>query len=736
MILTVTPRRPRSLLLLLALPLLSSPAAMRAQDPAADRNAPIKLDQYTVSTDEDDSFDETGMGTYDAELQDAPFANDLVSLNDDTDDDSLISSDDDISAITTPSPEDRITGDTRFKLRGVNIPELRDGFIRIGVPESLNVRHTLIIQGALIPVLGRAAPGGIRSTETARPRARSQVQTSLMWSSHHRQRYGLEYTGPVIRKKLWQRIAVDWSKTAGPEQFAHTDSRDANLGFTWKHSRRASTRVAIDYSETRADASPGIPDYRASDSDLILGPYLPLAEFNANGPTGDIFRRSTSATVQFDGAPLPRLSVRANLEGWRRTLERDHYPRPVLDLDTGRFSGVRKPRHLVQDDRAYVAQLEATWRFRWLGADQKALVAAGRTAAASDREDRTLDNAALAAFPDSALHFDPAAPDYYRPAYTPGLYSRLLTDRAVDSTYTAIEASDRIALRGGRYVISAGLRFDRVDQRVANDLPSASVPLIADHTTQLSHHIALNWVAQPSRLLLFAAASTAFDPTTPVDSRTGRIQPNENTLGYEAGLKARLAGGKFTLSASALLLYNRDISRRNPLYNDPIADVNQTQPELVAAGQERFTGAHFEGRWQPTPTLRLRTRGYWLDAVTTASPDLPQEVGRKVSRLPALSFNTELRRSPPDRQPGYTWELAWQYIGSYVATYPDAKHAYLAYPGYALFAASAGYRWIRADKRSVSLTVGVRNLLDRNLLASNARTGAGREFIASGSVAF
>jgi hypothetical protein len=75
-------------------------------------------------------------------------------------------------------------------------------------------------------------------------------------------------------------------------------------------------------------------------NDLILGPCLPLAGFNANGPAGDIVRRSTITALQFDGAPRPGLSVRVNLEGWARSITRDHYPHPVLDLDTGLFSGV------------------------------------------------------------------------------------------------------------------------------------------------------------------------------------------------------------------------------------------------------------------------------------------------------------------------------------------------------------------------------------------------------------
>ena len=112
---------------------------------------------------------------------------------------------------------------------------------------------------------------------------------------------------------------------------------------------------------------------------------------------------------------------------------------------------------------------------------------------------------------------------------------------------------------------------------------------------------------------------------------------------------------------------------------------------------------------------------------TTASPDLPEEVGRHITRLPSLSLNTGLSRRPAGKSNGCTWSLSWQYISSYVANYADARRAYLAYPGYHLFAGSIGYQWTWTGRR-FEIDAGVRNALDRDLLASNARIGAGREY--------
>jgi iron complex outermembrane receptor protein len=238
-----------------------------------------------------------------------------------------------------------------------------------------------------------------------------------------------------------------------------------------------------------------------------------------------------------------------------------------------------------------------------------------------------------------------------------------------------------------------------------------------------------------NKLLAFANTSTAFDPSTPVDARTGRIQDNETTLGYETGLRGRALGGRLDYAASGYLLYNRHIARRNPLYNDPVADANQTQPQLVASGEERFSGGRLELKWTATKTLVFALKGVFSRAITTASPDLPQEAGRPITRLPSYTVSANLRHRPPGNQAGFTWGAGWQYLDGYVANYEDTRRDFLDYPGYGLFNLSSGYQW-RWGTRQLQLEAALRNAFDRDLLASHARVGAGRELTVSTRLVF
>lgn len=717
---------------------LSSPwlRGQAAPEPAKapSTEAPIVLEDYTVETTAEE-YDATGMGSIDDEMRDEPFANDLIAVSDYTVEGETLAMNADLAVVAEPSPAERVAGGDRLNLRGFPTPALRNSFIQVGMPETLNTAQTIIIQGPLVPVLGRAAPGGIQNFMTARPRAREQIRFGSAVTTRDRQRSSLEYTSPIVQKKFWQRLAVEWQRAGGPERFSTEETRAAYAALTWRHSRTASTLLSLDFREIRGPLSPGIPEYRVDAAHLIAGPYLPLALFNANGPSAAVRRRSAAASLQFDGQPTKRLAVRASLEGWWRSVVQDRFTQSVLDLSTGLFEGLREPRHLELPQRAAALRLEGTLRLRGWGADHKLLAGASFTRGESEREERSLPTALRDALPADLLHFNPFAPNFTLPPFSPGLYQRITADREEIAHYTSLELSDRAAWGRGRVVATAGLRFDEVELRVADRKPGALFPRLHDRTRQVSYLGGVNYQLRPGRLLAFANASTAFDPSTPIDARTGRIQEHETTLGYEAGLRGRALGARLDYSVGGFLLYNRHVARRNPLYNDPIVDADQTQPQLVAPGEERFSGIRGELKFQATPELLLDLKGTYNHALTIDSPDIPSEVGRSVARLPALTASAALRRRPANGRAGFTWSAGGQYLDHYVGRYADARRAYLAYPGYGVASAGVGYVW-RRGPRQVELEAGARNAFNRDLTVSNARVGAAREFTLSTRVTY
>lgn len=692
------------------------------------RLGPLKVN---ARSDAPVHFDPTGMGSYEQQLRDPTFSNDLVSMDLDDEEPAALQVAEELRFIASPSPVDLATGDTRLSLSGFPTPLLRNGFVTMGALDMLNTSRLIVIQGALVPVLGRAAPGGIQDYWTARPRTQPGQRFDYSLSSLKRQSALTEIVGVTVPAKAWHRVAADWSRRVGPEEYAVSETRGASGSVTWRHSPAASTLFAVDYQQVHATAAPGIPEYRQTTTGKIIGPYRPLAGFNALGPEAGVRRRTAAATVLLDAQPHPKLAVRAGVEAWWRNVEQDRFTTSLYNVALGRFEGTREPRHIEQPQFATLGHFEGIARFSAWGAEHKFMVAVNHTVGRYDREERALSVELRNALPAGVRLFRPDAPDYSRPPFDRAAYSRVLTDRTEDARYTSIEVSERVGIKGGRIVFTTGVRQDFVGLQIDDRRPGAVMPNIEADVQQGTYHFGANYQVIPSRLLLFSTASSAFEPSSRIDVRTGRLQANEMTRGYEMGMKGRFFEQTVDLSATGFLLYNEDISRRNPLYDHPIFDANHTQPQLVASGKEEFSGGRLEGRWRPLPALSFSMRATYSRAITTSSPDIPEEVGRQMTRVPLYTASSSASYGFAEGiLKGTSMSATWSYISGYTAYYEDRQRQRQDYPGYALVGVSVS-RSQRIGRFTHGVGMSVRNLFDRDLLTSHARMGMGREFVGS-----
>jgi len=698
---------------------------------------PINLDPVIIDAKNDPGeFDETGMGAHDAELKDPPFSNDLITASRE-DSEAVGELNLELGLIATPSPADLVSGLNRLNLRGFPTPRLRNGFIQLGVPEVLNASGGERIQGPLTPVTGKAAPGGIENVATARPRA-TPLRRYLFAATSARDRSGLiEYHAPIVPKKAWQRLAVSWRNKNGPEAFSVNELLTISGAVTVKHSRSASTMFQLDYSETDANPGSGVPEYRLSRTSPVLGPYRPLAFLHVNGPEGRIQKKVASASAQFEAQVNKAVSLRAGAQWFWRSLVDERFTKGEFLLDERVFAGTREPQHQEQPLEAINGGVEVTTRFFAAKADHKLLVSLESSRVDNTRVQRGLDTAERLALPLSVRRFDPAEPDYFRPAFGPDSFRRIIADRTEATTYTALSVTERMALSRGRTVLTAGFRHDTVDLEISDRRPGAAKPTLADRTAQVTWLTGANHQLIPGRILLFANTSTAFEPSTRVDARTSRIQGNETTHGFEAGLKSLELGRRLSTTLLGFWYLNDNISRRNPLYDDPIADANQTQPQLVAAGGERFTGGSLDVRYALDANWVFTGRGTYTRAITTASPDIPEEVGRPLTRLPAETLALGARYlASSGRWKGLTASGTLTYVGEFVANYADRNRADLEYPSYTLVGAAVGYGWTRRKTVRHSVSVGLRNVFDRDLLELLARPGQGRTLTTSYGATF
>ena len=117
----------------------------------AGQTTPPSIDPHTVALPkfevkehaDDEQFDRTGMGSHEEDLRGDPFANELTAVDLDREEGLSVDTNAELSAISTTSPAAAAAGEERLNLRGFPTPTLRNGFIQIGILETLNVGRTI-----------------------------------------------------------------------------------------------------------------------------------------------------------------------------------------------------------------------------------------------------------------------------------------------------------------------------------------------------------------------------------------------------------------------------------------------------------------------------------------------------------------------------------------------------------------------------------------------------------------
>jgi iron complex outermembrane recepter protein len=703
------------------------------------QGATIILDTLMVEGNGENSsaYDPTGLDGHQSELADPPFSNELLS-DAAFDEVPLTELGQELESLAASrvNTAEIAAGSESISLRGFPAPLRRDGFSQTDIPEVLNAEGSELVIGSLVPVIGRAAPGGIRNIQTGRPNGRTSHQLEMSGGTNGAWKTTGRASGTITPKKSWYLASAGISGTDGPQKFAHSVESSARVALAFRHSQATSTLWSVDVLDYQGNPAPGIPEYRLTPSGPILGTYLPLAKFHAYGPRAQVGRQATSLGFQLESQLEPDLTLSSATQFFGRRSEQDRFTNGQYIVSTGVFSGVREPYHREESFLGLTHQTDLTRRFQALGADHKLQGGLEVTLARDADNNRGLLAADRNTFlPADVRTFDPDSPDYYRPDFSPLLYRRIITDRENTYAHAGAVTSLRSAFNHGATVLTSGVRRDFSHIEVNDHRIAASIPHAEQTLANTSGHVGVNQRVG-HQILLFATASSAVQPSTRVDARTGQIQKNASTTGIECGARTSLIQRTLTFGLMGFAYKNSGIVRRNPLYQDPVADANQTQPQLVTSGEEVFRGLTTQAGWKPDPSWTCTTRATWTDAYTVSSPDLPEEEGLALTQLPRFSAAAGVRygfRGGP--LTGLSVGGAATHIGGVVQNYSRPGRQRLDYGAYTVTTINTAYTW-RAGKITHTVSVGVGNLFDTDLLAKVARVGAGRSLTLGWRVAF
>lgn len=618
--------------------------------------------------------------------------------------------------------------------RGFTTPRLREGFTQQGFPEIITPGKREIFSGMLATFFGRTAPGGIVNVLPYRPANRKQHRMEFTGTTQPRAQVRLNSTGTIIRRRLTYRVLTEAFGLEGPVDYQRQSGAIGTLRMRW---RKNPWMVFWDLEAGGRGGVPGngIPHFRESVNEPVVGPYFPLAGFSLHGPQASFYRRSLSSSVVAQRRFGDNWVLRAGAQAWTRSMQEHRFRNGQYLLDQQIFAGVREPQYTEVDQSAVSASAEVIGLID--GEKFKHRILAGVESSFSDRfrGQYLLPTAVRNALPTSVRSLDPANPDYTMIPYDPTVYTRALVNREESTHYTGVYLSERVSFGRGRHHATAGVRWDQLTTKV-NDLRSNAPVRRAERTVdRATYHIGGLSEVVRGQLAVFLNTSTAFQPTERVDIRTGVIQGNESTSGVEAGFRAQTRDRRVAASLGLYQLRNRDITRTNPLFEDPVADPDGAQPQLLSSGSERFTGAELITRWIPANRFAVTSRIVWTEAITTASPDLPNEVGQQIAGVPEWHGALTIRQTFDLGERRFLgWRARWNVIGAHIARHESTARQRIDYPAFSTFDLSMDYSW-RGDRRH-RIFVLVRNLTDRDTATVTGRLGRERRLEGRYSVVF
>ncbi len=710
-------------------------AAEPEQDtkPGGNNSLPIVLDRFTVEASRDDvaSWPEETPNIF-------PFGREgvfgeIANLQQIDPGSALLN--DEISALPDQRQAEFISISGGSTPRGFTALRLRNGLTQLGFPEQIVGGRRDLLTGFMAVLYGRTAPGGIVNLISRRPTPKTSWLFETLVSDRPSLYLQAERSELIITKKLNGLAMGTWAWQNGPEDFAKRREGIATASLRYAPDKATIILWEIEVAQTRTVPAPGLPLTRETPGGPTGSPYLPLAAFNSNGPHAWARRDSFSTSVWAERKLDRGWSLRGGAQWWKRQLRELRFFTGPYVLSTARFDGTREPVFNDRTEDTVGTQIEIDIPVKHARFNERWLVGIEGSRAITNRIRRALPTADRDALPSTVRTLDPTEPDFTTPAYSDLTYSRRLTLRDEAASYVGVFASDRLSWAQGRHGATFGLRQDWVSATIDDLLPSARIPRSTSAVQKTTYH--LGWVGQfVKKLAVFVNHSTAFQPQRRIDSRTGHIQGNESTSGIEAGLRWQTPSKNVIVTTAVYRLWNKNITRLNPAYGDPVLDPDQNQPQLASSGEEQFTSVESSLRWNLTPRLTADLRGALLEAITTSSPDLPEEENRQLPRTPKYTSSASLTWRPNPAGLGWQTSVAFAWIGSHVAVYATKTYELWTCSDYGVLGLNASYTWTQGKKLRHSAGLYVRNALNRDLLAAVGRLGGERGLEARYNVRF
>lgn len=515
-------------------------------------------------------------------------------------------------------------------LRGFSASSpLRNGMSFFGLMTRSNLDRVEVIKGAYAAIYGKTLPGGLINIITKKPSARPRQELELTAGTLDYYRAEVSSTGPVLGDRLLYRVDLGHNEKGGSQDFKQSYRDEYSAALSYRLTDRTTALLEVTRLDDYASRPSPVVYLRDPVTNQYTGKMTDRFYFNRSGPSGkdrvhqDWDNDNVYAYVdhKFDDVWSARLSG----VWWDRSS-----PALAMGGNTFVYTNSRvitglNPNisDIARDNLQLLADVLAQYRAAGMG--HKTLVSLTRSRESESTWTRNMSAADLAnpAIITRDLNID--NPRWFYPRMSErSRYAVLARDRTQETTTEAAFFSHRADLLDGRLKAFAGGRQDRVTNELADRLTNLRQRTTASAFTPQG---GFNWTPV-APVSLYASYSEAYLPQSQVRTNTQELYPNEEGVGYEAGVKTVWLGGKLSVTAGVY-----SVERNNVLqtYADEQLGIAVTD----VSGQIVSDGVEIDFNWQPGERWQVMGAYGYSDTRVTKNPEAPQVVGLPPARGPA-----------------------------------------------------------------------------------------------------
>ena len=504
-------------------------------------------------------------------------------------------------------------GLTEFLVRGFSTQEFyRNGFaVNRGypnMPDASTLERIEVLRGPASMLYGRGDPGGTFNIVSKQPQAERRTVLGSQVNTDGLRRGTLDTTGALDESAAFTyRLNL---VAEGSDSFRdHVESERYNIApvLRWQLSDDTALILEGDYLHNRHPMDRGLTRYPNQAGDLSRDRFL------GEESAGKLTNQNATTQLRLEHQLDSQWMLRGGIQYLDGSLDGGAVENNGLAADGRTVGRNYSERWLNWNDLAVQANLEG--HFDAAGLAHTLLLGVEFDDFNYDSQiDRS--GGATSDFPI----------DLYDPVYGQPLPALTRTTTYDDENLKsyAFFLQDQIALTE-RLTAQVGARLERFEQRYENKLTPAGSWDQAHNAVSPRFGLIYDLTEE---LAVYANTSRSFKPNRGADRSSQAFDPEEG-IAHEVGIKYELP--EHDLSVTAALFH---ITKENVLTSDPVDSNYQ-----IAAGEARSRGFDISVAGNITPQWRVIGGYAYVDAEVTESSSASMPAGTRLANVPRHSFN-------------------------------------------------------------------------------------------------